>query len=108
MRRFRNVPRHNGFRAWQVMTAPMNEHKAEVRKDLLKSVTHSVAAHSVEGLEKALEDWETTQRLFTEADGRLPDPEIMRLAYVGLRTSTDSEIGDIYRLPPLPPTSSIR
>ena len=57
MKRFRNVPRHNGFRAWQVMTAPINEDKAEVRKDLLKSVTNPVAAHSVEGLEKALEDW---------------------------------------------------
>ena len=78
------VPRHNGFRAWQAMTAPINEDKAEVRKNLLKSVTNRVGASSVEGLEKASEDWETAQRLFTEAEGRLPESEIMRLAFVGM------------------------
>ena len=84
MKRFRNSPRQNSFRAWQVMTALISEDKAEVRKDLLKSVTNPVGASSVEGLEKALENWETTQRLFTEADGKLPEPEIMRLAVVGM------------------------
>ena len=39
MRRFCNVPRHNGLRACQVMTAPINEDKAEVRRELLKAVT---------------------------------------------------------------------
>ena len=84
MKRFRKVPRHNGFRASQLMTAPINEDKAEVRNDLLKSVTNPVRASIVEGFDKALEDWETTQRLFTEADGKLPDPEIMRLGFVGM------------------------
>ena len=84
MNRFRNVPRHNGFRAWQVMTAPINEDKAEVRKDLLKSVTNPVGASSVGGLEMALEDWETTRRLITQANGKLPEPEIMRLAFAGM------------------------
>jgi hypothetical protein len=45
MRRFRNVPRHNGFQAWQTMTAPINEDKAEVRKDLLKLVTNPAPAN---------------------------------------------------------------
>ena len=60
MRRFRNVPRHNGFRAWPVMTIPINEDKAEVRLELLKVVTNPTPAANVEGLEKALEEWRTT------------------------------------------------
>ena len=56
MRRFRSVPRHNGFRAWQALTAPINEDKAEVRKDFHESVTNPVPATSVENSEKALED----------------------------------------------------
>ena len=80
MRRFRNVPRHNGFRARQVMTIPIHEDKAEVRRELLKVVTNLTPAANVEGLEKALEEWRTDRRLFTEADGKLPDAEIMRLA----------------------------
>ena len=50
MRRFRNVPRHTGFRAWQVMTAPINEDKAEVRRELLKAVTNLATVGSVKGL----------------------------------------------------------
>ena len=50
MRRFRNVPQHNGFQAWQTMTAPINEDKAEVRKYLLKLVTNPAPASSVETL----------------------------------------------------------
>ena len=84
MRRFRNVPRHNGFRAWQVMVGPIHEDKAEVRRDLLKSLTNPVPASNVEGLEKALEYWETTKRIFTEANGVLPDAETMRLAIVAM------------------------
>jgi hypothetical protein len=84
MRRFRNVPRHNGFRAWQVMTTPINEDKAEVRRELLKVVTNPTPASTVEGLEKALEEWRTNKRLFTEADGKLPDSETMRLAFVAM------------------------
>ena len=55
--------------AWQVMMAPIDDDDAEVRRELLKSVTNPAPAATVEGLEKALEDWETTKRLFTEADG---------------------------------------
>ena len=36
MRKFRNVPRHCGFRAWQVMAGGINEEKAEIRKDLVQ------------------------------------------------------------------------
>ena len=43
-----------------------------------------MAAASVEGLEKALEDLEITHRLFTEADGKLPEPDIIRLSFVGM------------------------
>ena len=84
MRHFRNVPRHNGFRAWQVMTAPMNEDKAEVWRELLKAVANPAPAASVEGFENALDDWKTSKRMFTEADGKLPDPETMRLAFVAM------------------------
>ena len=84
MRRFRKVPRHNGLRAWQVMTIPINEDKAEVRRELLKVVTNLTPASNVEGLEKALEEWRTNKRLFTEADGKLPDAETMRLAFVAM------------------------
>ena len=84
MRRFRNVPRHNGFMAWQTMAAPINEDKAEVRKDLLKMVTNPASASPVETLEKALEDWKTTKRLFGEADGVLPSAEIIKLAFVSM------------------------
>ena len=84
MKRFRNVPRHNGFRAWRVMTTPINGDKAEVQRVLLKSVTNPVAATSVEGLEKALKEWEISKRLFTEADGKLPEPETMRLVFVAM------------------------
>ena len=84
MRRFRNVPRHNGFQAWQTMTAPINEDKAEVRKDLLKLVSIPAPANSVDNLEKALEEWKTTKRLFVEADGALPSAEIMKLAFAAM------------------------
>ena len=84
MRRFRNVPRHNGFQAWLVMTAPINEDKVEVRRELLGAVINPPPASSVEGLEKAMDDWKTNKRLLTEADGKLPDAETMRLAFVAM------------------------
>ena len=84
MRRFRNVLRHNGLRAWHVKTTPLNEDKAEVRRELLKAVATPAPASSVEGLENALEKWRTDKRFFTEADGKLPDAETMRLAFVAI------------------------
>jgi hypothetical protein len=66
------------------MTTPINEDKAEVRRELLKVVNNPTPASTVEGLEKALEEWRTNKRLFTEADGTLPDSETMRLAFVAM------------------------
>ena len=53
MRRFHNVPRHNGLRAWHVMTTPIKEDKAEVRRELPKAVTNPAPASSVESFENA-------------------------------------------------------
>ena len=66
------------------MIAPINEDKAEVRRELLKALTNPTRASSVEGLEKAMDDWKTNKRLFTEADGKLPDAETMRPAFVAM------------------------
>ena len=84
MRKFRNVERHCGFRAWQVMAGGINEEKAELRRDLLSKVTNPRAATSVNDVERALEDWRTTKRIFTEADGKLPDGETLHLAFLGM------------------------
>ena len=66
------------------MTVPVNEDKAEVRRKLLKAVNNPTPASSVEGLEKVLDDWKTSKRMFTEADGKLPDAETMRLVFVAM------------------------
>ena len=66
------------------MTAPIHEDKAEVRRELLKAVGNPAPASSVQGLEKALDDWKTSKCMFTEADGKLPDAETMRLAFVAM------------------------
>ena len=82
MVKFRNVPRHSGFRAWQVMASGINAEKAEIRGDLLSRVTNPRAASSVADTEKVLKYWETTKRVFTEANGVLPNDETMRLAFL--------------------------
>ena len=62
----------------------MNEDKALIRKDLLPLVTKPKPASSMDDLNAALEAWETNKRLFEKADGKLPDSEQERLAFVGI------------------------
>ena len=38
----------------------------------------------MEGFGKALDDWRTSKRMFMEADGKFPDAETMRLAFVAM------------------------
>ena len=84
MRKFRNVPRHNGFCAWQVVAVPINEGKADIRQDLLSNVTNPRAARNIDDVEKAFDEWATNKRLFTEAGGTLPAPDLESLAHIGL------------------------
>ena len=83
-RTFANVPRHNVFEAWRRVVEPVNEDKALIRKDLFPLVTNPKAASSMDDLTAALEAWETNKRLFEKADGKLPDHEQERLAFVGI------------------------
>ena len=65
----------------------MNEDKALTRKDLLPLVTNPKSANNMDDLNAALETWETNKRLFERADGRLPDAEQERLAFIGILRS---------------------
>ena len=76
---FANVPRHNGLEAWRRIAEPINEDKASIRKDLLPSVTNPKGASSMDGVQGALEDWDTSLRLFKAADGAEPPDEQKRL-----------------------------
>ena len=58
-RLFANVPRHNGFEAWQRIAKPINDDKALVRKDLLPVATSPRKATGLDDLPKALKVWET-------------------------------------------------
>ena len=78
-----NVPRRNGFEVWRGISEPVNEDKALTRKDLTIKVTNPRAAN-MDDLSKALEDWETSKRLFAEADGKLPDDNNERLAFIDM------------------------
>lgn len=69
MRAFRNVPKHNGFRAWQVMAEPINEDKLAIRKELLPKVTNPRPATGIDDVEQALSEWDTSKRKFVEAGG---------------------------------------
>ena len=73
-RLFASVPWHNGFEAWGRIAEPTNDDKALVREDLLPKVTNPRKATSLDDLPKALKDWETNKRLFTEL-GSAAGPE---------------------------------
>ena len=83
-RTFANVARHNGFEAWRRVVEPVNENKALLRKDLLPLVTNPKAASSMEDLTTSLETRKTNKRLFEKADGKLPDAEQERLAFIDI------------------------
>ena len=84
-RTFASVPRHNGFEAWRRVVEPVNGDKALIRsKDPLPLATNPKPASSMDDLSAALEAWETHKRLFEKADGKLPDREQERLAFVGI------------------------
>ena len=78
-RTFANVPRHNGK-----ISEPVNEDKALARKELLTKNTNPRPAADMDDLNKALEDWETSRRLFVEADGKLPEDSNERLAFMDM------------------------
>ena len=83
-RTFANVPQHNGLEAWRRISEPVNEDKALRRKDLLLKVTNPRAAAGINDLLKALEDWETSKRLFEEADGEKQTADQERLFFLDL------------------------
>jgi hypothetical protein len=58
---------------------PINEAKALIRKDLLPQVTNPKGASSMDGVAGALEEWDTSLRLFRAADGQDPPDEQKRL-----------------------------
>ena len=70
--------------AWQRIVEPVNEDKALTRKDLLPLVTNPKSASNMDDLNTALEKWETNKRLFERADGKPPDAEQERLAFIGI------------------------
>ena len=86
-RTFANVPRHNGFEALRRIAEPVNEDKALTRKDLLPLVTNPKTAGNMDDLNTAFETWGTNKRLFQRADGKLPDAEQERLAFIGILPS---------------------
>ena len=79
---FANVPRRNGIEAWRRLAEPINEDKAMVRRDLLASVTNPKGASSIDKIEPAIEEWDTTIRLFVAADGTPPTDETKRMTLV--------------------------
>jgi hypothetical protein len=81
---FANVPRHNGFEAWRKVMEAMNENKALSRNELLPKLTNPRPATSLHDLTQAMEDWETTKRLYSEADGPPLDGEQERSAFVNM------------------------
>ena len=66
------------------MSLPVNEDKSLARKDLLPKVTGSRHAHNADDLDKTLEDWETSKRLFEEAGSSLPDQEQEMLTFIDI------------------------
>ena len=62
----------------------MNEDKALARKELFTKFTNPRPAANMDDLNKALEDWETSKRLFVEADGKLPEDSNERLAFIDM------------------------
>ena len=83
-RTFANVPRHIGFEAFRRIAEPVNEDKALVRKDLFSRLTNPKPATSLDDFTAAREAWDTNNRLFEKADGKLPSPDQKRLALIGL------------------------
>ena len=61
---YANVPRHNGLEVWRRVATPINEDKAMVRRQLLSIVTNPKPASGIEGIESAIEDWDTNSRLY--------------------------------------------
>ena len=59
-----NVQRHNGLEAWRRIAEPINEDKTHVRRDLLSIVANPKGATSMDGIEAAVETWNTNIRLF--------------------------------------------
>ena len=79
---FANVPRHNGYEAWRKIMVPLNVDKALARDEHLPRVTNPRPAKDMDDLAQALEDWETSKRLYAEADGVAPGPDQERMAFV--------------------------
>ena len=84
---FANVTRHNGFEAWRRLAEPINDDKVLLRKELLPRVTSPRRASKVDDVEKALREWGTTKRLFTEAGGSLPADDLEHVVLVDMTPS---------------------
>ena len=82
-RTFANVSRHNAFEAWR-LAEPINDDKALLRKELLPWVAISRHASNVDDVKKALREWDTSKRLFTDAGGSIPVDDLERLALVDM------------------------
>ena len=61
---------------------PLNADKALARNEHLPRVTNPRPAKDMDDLAQALEDWETSKRLYAEADGVTPGPNQERMAFV--------------------------
>ena len=79
---FKNVKRHCGLEAWRRIAEPINDDKALLRKDLLGLVTNPKSATTIEGIAGAIEDWDTSMRLFREADGVEPGDEQKKITMI--------------------------
>ena len=69
---FANVPRHNGLEAWRRIARPIHEDKLLLQKDLLVHVNSPKKAASNGNVEQAIEDWDTSIRLYEKACGSRP------------------------------------
>ena len=76
---FANVTRHHGLEAWRKLAEPVNEDKLLLRKDLLPKVNAPRAAATPTDIEQAIEDWDTTIRLYKKAGGAEPTDADRRL-----------------------------
>ena len=81
---FANVQRHNGLEAWRRLAEPINEGKAHVRRDLLSIVTNPKEATSMDGIEAAVETWNTNIRWLVAADGEEPTEEAKRITLISM------------------------
>ena len=81
---FANVTRHHGLEAWRRLAEPVNEDKLLLSKDLLPRVNAPKPAGSAANIEQAIEDWDTTIRLYKKAGGDEPPDADRRMTLLQL------------------------